>query len=287
MSLNSDFAQSTAIKILRDTGASQSLILADTLPFSEKTSSETNVLIQGVECGFINVPLHNIYLSSDLVTGLVAVGIRPSLPFKGVHLLLGNDLAGDKVVVDLFLTSTPCVDQLPDPIEQEIPDIYPSCAVTRAMVKKAKRNNGMQDINLADTLIGQSFNDDISNYLSPSHSDNQTDFDTSRSNTDLSPLILNDQGNYQLSRSQFCKKQHNDPEISPLFDRALDENEMSQVPVCYYVKNDILMRKWWPPDVSADDEWTVNHQIVVPRAYRPEIFKFGSRNSHVRPLRCK
>ena len=91
VSLNSDFAQSTPIKNLRDTGASQSLILADTLSFSEKTFSGTSVLIQGVECGFINVLLHNIYLSSDLVTGLVDVGIRPSLPFKGVHLLLGND----------------------------------------------------------------------------------------------------------------------------------------------------------------------------------------------------
>ena len=45
VSLNSDFAQSTPIKILRDTGASQSLILADILPFSEKTSSGTCVLI--------------------------------------------------------------------------------------------------------------------------------------------------------------------------------------------------------------------------------------------------
>ena len=111
VSLNSDYAQSTPIKILRDTGASQSLILADTLPFSEKTSSGTSVLIQGVECGFVNVPLHNIYLSSDLVTGLVAVGIRPSLPFKGVHLLLGNDLAGDKVVVNPLLTNIPCIDR--------------------------------------------------------------------------------------------------------------------------------------------------------------------------------
>ena len=232
VSLNSDFAQSTPIKILRDTGASQSFILADTLPFSEKTFSGTNVLIQGVECGFINVPLHNIYLSSDLITGLVAVGIRPSLPFKGVHLLLGNDLAGDRVVVDPLLTSTPCVDQLPDPIEQEIPDLYPSCAVTRAMAKKANQNYGMQDINLADTLIGQSFNDEISNSLSPSQSDIQTDFDISRSNIDLSPSISND----QQSKSQLCKEQHSDPEISPLFDRALDENEMSQVHVCYYVK---------------------------------------------------
>ena len=37
VALNSVFAQSAHIKILQDTGASQSLILADTLPFSEKT----------------------------------------------------------------------------------------------------------------------------------------------------------------------------------------------------------------------------------------------------------
>ena len=146
-------------------------------------------------------------------------------------------------MVDPLLTSIPCVDQPPDPIEQEIPDLYPSCAVTRAMAKKSKQNNGMQDINLADTLIGQSLNDEISNSLFPSQSDIQTDFDVSRSNLDPSPSIPND----QLSRSQLCKEQHSDPEISPLFERVLDENEMSQVPVCYYVKNDNLMRKWRPP----------------------------------------
>ena len=58
-------------------------------------------------------------MSSDLVTGVVAVGIIPSVPFKGVHLMLGNDLAGDEIMVDPLLTNTPCVDQPLDPIEQE------------------------------------------------------------------------------------------------------------------------------------------------------------------------
>ena len=274
VSLNSDYAQSTPIKILRDTGASQSLILADTLPFSEKTSSGTSVLIQGVECGFVNVPLHNIYLSSDLVTGLVAVGIRPSLPFKGVHLLLGNDLAGDKVVVNPLLTTIPCLDQPPDPIEQEIPDLYPSCAVTRAMAKKAKQNDG--EIDLTDTFLGQSFTDEIINSLSPSLSGKQTDL-SDKSESSHYSSVLNDQGQGHdlVSRSQLCKEQHNDPEILPLLERALDEKEIDQVPVCFNVKNDILMRKWRPPDVSAEDEWTVNHQIVVPRVYRPEILNLA------------
>ena len=154
VSLNSDFGQ--PITILRDTGASQSLILADTLPFSEKTSSGTSVLIQGVECGFVNVPLHNIYLSSDLVKGAVAVGIRQTLPFKGVHLLLGNDLAGDKVVVNPLVTDTPSMDQSPNPIEQELPDLCPSCAVTRAMAKKSKLTENQSDVDLTDSFIGQS-----------------------------------------------------------------------------------------------------------------------------------
>ena len=81
VSLSGDNCPQTPIKILRDTGASQSLILADILPFFEKTSSVTSVLIQGVECGTVNIPLHHVNLSSDLVTGLVVIGITPSLPF--------------------------------------------------------------------------------------------------------------------------------------------------------------------------------------------------------------
>ena len=150
----------------------------------------------------------------------MAIGIRPSSHFKGVQLLVGNDLAGDKVVIDQLLTTTPCVDQPPDPIEQEIPDLYPSCAITRAMTKKANQNHVMQDFDLIDTLIGQSFNDEISKCLSPSQSDMQTDFDTPRLNTNLSSLISNDQGHDQLSRSQLCKEQHSHPEILLLFERA-------------------------------------------------------------------
>ena len=81
VSLSGDNCPPTPIKILRDTGASQSLILADihVLPFSKKTSSGTSVLIQGVECGTVNIPLHHVNLSSDLVTGLAVIVLN--LPY--------------------------------------------------------------------------------------------------------------------------------------------------------------------------------------------------------------
>ena len=104
-------------------------------------------------------------MSSDLVNGPVAVGIRQTLPFKGVALLLGNDLAGDKIVVNPLVTDTPCMDQSPDH-EQELPDLYPSCAVTRAMAKKAMLTENQSGVYLTDSFIGQSFKNEITRSLS-------------------------------------------------------------------------------------------------------------------------
>ena len=131
-------------------------------------------------------------------------------------LLLGNDLAGDKVVVNPLLTIIPCIDQPLDPIEQEIPDLYPSCAITRAMAKKTKQND--EDIDLTDTFLGQSFKHEITNSLSSSLSGMQTDLSDNKSESSHYNSIFNDQGQGHdlVSRSQIYKEQQNDPEILPL-----------------------------------------------------------------------
>ena len=45
----------------------------------------------------------------------------------------------------------------PDPIEQELSDLYPSCAVTRAMAKQAMLTENQSDVDLTDSFISQSF----------------------------------------------------------------------------------------------------------------------------------
>ena len=50
---------------------------------------------------------------------------------------------------------------------------------------------------------------------------------------------------------------------------------LSRDPVCFYTKNDVLMKKWRPSDVPADDEWAVKYQIVVPSSYRPHILSLA------------
>ena len=50
-----------------------------------------------VELGFTCAHLHRVFLKSDLVSGPVTVRIWPTLPVEGVSLLLGNDLAGERL----------------------------------------------------------------------------------------------------------------------------------------------------------------------------------------------
>jgi len=99
----------------------------DMILLSEKTFPGSDALIRGVKCGIFNVSLHVVNLKSDFLDESVTVGVIHSLPVTGVHLMLDNDLAGNKVVVNPLLTTNPCLDQV-DPIEIEIPEILWLCS---------------------------------------------------------------------------------------------------------------------------------------------------------------
>ena len=137
VSLESSSSQ-VPIKILRNTGATQSLLIESVLPLSVGTYTGESVIAQGTEGGCVNVPLHKVNLVSDLVTGSFVVGIRPTLPIEGVSLLFGNDLTGGKVVADPKATSKPITLVSTEKLEEVTPGIFPSCSVTQAMAKKAQ-----------------------------------------------------------------------------------------------------------------------------------------------------
>ena len=99
MSARGNYAPQRPVKILRDTEASQSLMLESILPQSERLTTGTSVWLQGLG-GCVKAPLQVVNLESDLVSAPVLVGIHPTLPMEGVSFIIGNDLAGDKVLVN-------------------------------------------------------------------------------------------------------------------------------------------------------------------------------------------
>ena len=144
------------IKILRDTGALDSFILESVLPFSSRTDGGC-VITLGMGMVPFSVPLH-LVPNCGLVQGEVSVGVRPQLPIEGLHMILGNDLAGDKVWAD----GQPNVVQpptFPTVVEPSVTplhlgDIFPACAVTRAASRDAQRMVEPECLELPDSLLG-------------------------------------------------------------------------------------------------------------------------------------
>ena len=114
---------------------SQLLLLSSKAPVLSKEKDEARVLVQGLGDGYIPVPLRKVYVESELVTGMVTVGVVPSLPVGGVHLLLGNVLAGSRVSVDPVVVDTPVTVNEMEALEGEFPGIFPDCVVTRSRAK--------------------------------------------------------------------------------------------------------------------------------------------------------
>ena len=137
VSLGAD-GEKVPIKILRDTGSVESFILQSVLPFSPASDTGQSVLVRGINLNVLSVPLHRVYIDSDLVQGEVAVGVRPALPLQGTAMILGNGLAKSRV----WANAPPSVDKsnLGSLFEGcETPCVHPVAAVTRSASRAAAK----------------------------------------------------------------------------------------------------------------------------------------------------
>ena len=99
-----------------------------------------------------------------MVNGAVTVGIRPTLPVKGISPILGNDLAGSKVMPDLQTVNDPDPEQVAD----DSNDIFPACAVTRAAARRT-RADGNEQSDQASDATANSFENTATSTSSVTH----------------------------------------------------------------------------------------------------------------------
>lgn len=115
--------------MLRDTAASQSLILEGVLLLSNESSIHLDVLVRG-----FGMQYEAIYLDTTLVKGKVMVGVRKEFPIEGVS-ILSNDLAERKVLVTPEVTAVPLPKQS-DELETKHPGVFSVCVMTRARSRR-------------------------------------------------------------------------------------------------------------------------------------------------------
>ena len=250
------------VRILRDTGANQTILLQGVLPLSARTATGSSVLVRGIGKGVSKMPLHRILLRSDLVSGEVTVAVHNSLPVPGVTLLLGNDIGRGNVFscdAPLEVVTTPLVSDTPDQCEREHPDVFSANVVTRAQARKAVESKADPDVVLADTFM---LKPEACVRLKEKGPKSKIVLDPAI------PKLLHDGPDFSLSPSELIKQQKADDSLVTCFDSLCSDSEIGTVSEGFYLHNGVLMRK-------SEDCPSPILQIVVPSKYRSAILSMA------------
>ncbi|KAL2089275.1 hypothetical protein ACEWY4_013963 [Coilia grayii] len=238
------------VKILRDTGAAQSILCEGVLELPAFTSLNKSTLLKGVGGKFKAVPLHKLHLKSNLVCGEVVLGVVPSLPVEGIHMLLGNDIAGHQVCVNPVVSISPCSVPETQALEKEYPEVFSACVLTCLQAKakevEVKQPKAEPGIDLGDTVVGRLFG-----------------------GCDL-----------MCNREALIQEQQTDPSLTSLLKSAVGAEEVSEMSQCCYLQDGVLLRKWRPPKRPATEDWTVRCQIVLPLCFRQDVLRLA----HEKPM---
>ena len=274
VSLVGDENSSQKVKILRDTGATQSLMLDSVLPLTENSFTGANVLISGVEMGVLEVPLHEVNIKSSLINGNIVIGMRPSLPVEGISLILGNDLAGEKVMVDPRVVEKPRDNEKTEKLAEKFPGIFPASVVTRSMKakKEAIKEQGKEEIGLSGTFLE---NIDVKfEERNKEKADKALMRNESRNVKENIPEKQESESKSVISRQNLIVEQSKDKELLNLFKIALTPVEAEKVSVGYLIKDNILMRKWSSHRVTREPLLLLKEKWLVEDPEKISVLKY-------------
>ena len=219
------------MKILRDTGAAQSLILRRSVPNNFVFSNNDFVVLGGFPNTVVSCPLEKFYLETDYFKGTVKLAVVDCLPVPGIDLVFANDL----VVKDelnyfpiLSLVEVKCDD-----------DCDPISIVTRSRAR---------EVNLEEVNLNL---DEVSRQ--------ETDIVTSSINRN----IIFDDVNWDVEAfkeaqmKEFCNFDVDDP-----------DNDISKP---FFIKQDGLLYRVSRAGNAPADQVEVVKQLVVPEKYRNKL----------------
>ena len=191
--------------------------------------------------GVLEVPLHEVNIRFNLINGNIVIGMRPSLPVEGISLILGNDLAGGRVMVDPRVVEKSRDDEKTEKLAENFPGIFPASVVTRSMKakKEAVKEQGKEEIGTFLENIDGEFEERNKEKAEKALVGNE-----SRNVKENIPEKQEGESKSVISRQNLIEEQSNDKELLDLFKVALTPVEAERVSVGYLIKDNILMRKW-------------------------------------------
>ena len=167
--------------------------------------------------------------------------MRPCLPVEGISLILGNNLAGEKVMVDPRVVEKPRDDKKMEKLAEKFPGIFPASVVTCSMKAKGEaiKEQGKEEIGLSGTFLENvecKFEEKNKEKAKKALMRNK--FGNVKGNI---PEKQEDESKSVISRQNLIEEQSNEKELLDLFKIALTPVEAEKVIVGHLIKNNILM----------------------------------------------
>jgi len=269
LSVDESCKSSSPVTILRDSAADISLVLKEMVPNPDCYTGEM-IIINGL-VGSKSIPICKVYLESKLITGYVNLGVVDNIPSDGISLLMGNDLVGDKVWPCPVVSPCPTEENNTVDLEREYPDLFPACAVTRSASRRSSPPT--KALTAGTALPKESLNDIFTEDFTLADFFKSSDKDSNISASDNSNIV-----NFKdmpVTREKLIEEQYKDPELQTFYDRLTDTSNIDNFSTCYYLQSGVLMRKYKPYNISADDTSKIVHQIVIPKPLRTDVLNIA------------
>ncbi|KAK4326191.1 hypothetical protein Pmani_003259 [Petrolisthes manimaculis] len=262
------------VKLYRDTGAFQSVMFN---PTGQKLNPSKYVLVGCVHRCEKPTPLVDVELQFGPFSGVKSVGLLEYQPLPGIDFLLGNDIAGGKIATNPVVSVSPVVESSTRKLEQKFPETFPVCAVTRSIARARltkPTNPDTPDVSSGPLSDSVGTVDAICDAGEKSTVEDEVSLDLNVL-FDL-PGGAIPHNKELLGATQLTNLQRKDPECSSLLEKAVSEEESKkELKECFFMRRDILHRRWKPSDLPADDgAWDVE-QVVVPKELREEILNIA------------
>ncbi len=180
----------------------------------------------------LKVPLHRVYLQTELVAGFVDVGVRPTLPVPGIEFILGNDLAGGRVLPVLEVLDKPVISSVSEELTQKFSEAFPVCVLTRAPMKKMGTEFTLDDTFMCADTIVRATDETVGveeHMCKESGKEQVSEFQSL-----MSHQLVN--------RECLFKAQQNDVTLTKCFDAVSN----AKGDAVYILSDGLLMRKWKP-----------------------------------------
>lgn len=228
------------------------------LPFSEQSASGHGSILRGIKMGYLPRAAHSVHIQSKLVTGLSPDAVCSELPIQSNVLLMGNDIARGKVNPALEVLDSSPVAQLPS-------TVFPTCAITRACVRKSE--NDVFYFLLTDSVFMSAVSDEAEvekEVVNPATS--QDEFAVLGCLPSPGSTSPSD-GALPVTRERLIAAQT----LQKCFSSVVSNGKASDEKVrSYLLDKEVLVRKW-SHLTSTDSDWDAVYQVVVPLETRQHV----------------